>query len=790
VSAARILIVMKPNFALNLSHEGIVLLHRSPHGAWTEVGDVSLNDANFAESLSFLRSTAVGLEGKGFGTKLIIPASQVLYTIVDAPGPSDAARKSQITAALEDQTPYPVADLVFDWRNVDGRVEVAVIATETLDEAEEFAVDHRFNPLCFTSHSQEDGDAWEPFFGPTDYAIAVLGPDVVVRDAPDAAPAEAETHSDARLTDVEPEPDIGAPFVSRRPVPATDKITSPDPTPKLRASPRFNLGDGVDGTSEAPQTADAAQDKPQSPVVNPPEETHATPPNTRSQKQAVADRLRLTGAALKTTAARLRAALTRRKTAKPVKSLEEAITTPSEIATPPKAFAAFLGLSRTARLVIGTGVAVLLVGAVLAALLWTGVPLPLTRQEPATTDAAFPVTQGPPTIDQHARPRPDNLDITHAPTPPSPETLARTRPEPRNANEGGFDPDLGRPDTVDPVTELTQQELDDIRSAGLAPPSLEESSEGQEADSTTTELTPAQISQLYADSGILQALTGLRPTDAKPERDDIFVSQVDLALESDDANALPDFSTGPQDDRPAARLSPVPPDTTFDFDPRGLVIATADGALNPDGLLIFKGRPAVAPPDKPAREALVPPDPLADAKPRARPEDLKTGEDAIFVQGRLTLSQLRAKRPKQRPKSEQTLQDTSGGAATELAVNASIQPGQRPGDFAEKVEKIKTQLAALTPSDTPDTNAGPIIPTRASVAKLATDKNVLNRSKLNLIGVYGTTSKRRALLRLPSGRFVKVEIGDRIDGGRVAAIDENSLRYVKSGRNRLLKIPQ
>ena len=50
-------------------------------------------------------------------------------------------------------------------------------------------------------------------------------------------------------------------------------------------------------------------------------------------------------------------------------------------------------------------------------------------------------------------------------------------------------------------------------------------------------------------------------------------------------------------------------------------------------------------------------------------------------------------------------------------------------------------------------------------------------------------SQRRALLRLPSGRYVKVEIGDRIDGGRIASIRENSLAYLKSGRKRVLKIP-
>ena len=60
---------------------------------------------------------------------------------------------------------------------------------------------------------------------------------------------------------------------------------------------------------------------------------------------------------------------------------------------------------------------------------------------------------------------------------------------------------------------------------------------------------------------------------------------------------------------------------------------------------------------------------------------------------------------------------------------------------------------------------------------------------MNLIGVSGTSSQRRALVRLPSGRFVTVEVGDRLDGGQVAAIGESSLQYVKRGRTITLDVP-
>ncbi|NOX41787.1 MAG: hypothetical protein GXP05_15180 [Alphaproteobacteria bacterium] len=167
---------MKPNFALNLSHEGIILLHRSPRGAWTEVGDIALNDPSFRENLSFLRSTAVGLEGKGFGTKLIIPASQILYREVHAPGPGENERRAQILAALEGQTPYEVADLSIDWRSDGAMVHVAVVANETLDEAEEFAVEHRFNPISFVGHTHSNAQGWDRFLVAPISRIRFWGP--------------------------------------------------------------------------------------------------------------------------------------------------------------------------------------------------------------------------------------------------------------------------------------------------------------------------------------------------------------------------------------------------------------------------------------------------------------------------------------------------------------------------------------------------------------------------------------------------------------------------------------
>ena len=67
-------------------------------------------------------------------------------------------------------------------------------------------------------------------------------------------------------------------------------------------------------------------------------------------------------------------------------------------------------------------------------------------------------------------------------------------------------------------------------------------------------------------------------------------------------------------------------------------------------------------------------------------------------------------------------------------------------------------------------SAAPSIPTKASVAKQATYANAINLSKINLIGTYGTDSRRYALIRQSNGKYKKVKVGDKIDGGTVKAI--------------------
>jgi hypothetical protein len=164
---------MKPNFALNITDTAIGLLHRTSRG-WMAVGEAAFDSPDLDEAISYLRASALGLSPHGITTKLIIPPSQILYTELDAPGPDTATRRAEIRASLHGMTPYPPEDLVFDFWGSGDKVRVAIVARETLQEAEAFAIAHRLNPVSFVALPSEGQFGGEPWFGQTTFAASLL----------------------------------------------------------------------------------------------------------------------------------------------------------------------------------------------------------------------------------------------------------------------------------------------------------------------------------------------------------------------------------------------------------------------------------------------------------------------------------------------------------------------------------------------------------------------------------------------------------------------------------------
>ncbi|GAA6187577.1 hypothetical protein [Litorivita sp. NS0012-18] len=227
---------MKPDFALTLSFDGIGLLMRSFPG-WVRVGQtVALDVPDLAAALGDLRAQGLALAADGASTtggaaggatdpafedaarltcKLVIPNDQIRYLSVETGDVPGFRRADLARAALDGQTPYPVADLAFDWSAQGEVAHIAAVARETLAEAESFAQMHGFDALSFVAIAPAGAFLGEPFFGTSSAAAALLEDgDAIVRDT-----------SPIRV-------------IGNAPPPAPKPQPEPQPEPQPRAEPQ------------------------------------------------------------------------------------------------------------------------------------------------------------------------------------------------------------------------------------------------------------------------------------------------------------------------------------------------------------------------------------------------------------------------------------------------------------------------------------------------------------------------------------------------------------------------
>ncbi|EYD74485.1 hypothetical protein Rumeso_03959 [Rubellimicrobium mesophilum DSM 19309] len=161
------------------------------------------------------------------------------------------------------------------------------------------------------------------------------------------------------------------------------------------------------------------------------------------------------------------------------------------------------------------------------------------------------------------------------------------------------------------------------------------------------------------------------------------------------------------------------------------------------------------------------PDPLAGATRQAVPQArVPAARPANF--GRVVSAQLDRLARASAPRQQQQQPARQASTAGNLAAN----------EQAESAPEVASSAAAV-----------PSGQTAASVAQAATYQDAMALREINLIGVYGQPNARRALVRMGNGSFVRVSVGDRLDGGQVTAIGDNALNYVKRGRTYALAIP-
>ena len=226
----------------------------------------------------------------------------------------------------------------------------------------------------------------------------------------------------------------------------------------------------------------------------------------------------------------------------------------------------------------------------------------------------------------------------------------------------------------------------------------------------------------------------------------------------------------------------------------GSIALTKEGQISDQGVMVYAGRPRAVPPVRPEDLRYMPEalDSFAAApddvlSPETRPQNLLAPNKSIGT----TQSRLADLRPRPRP-AELTLPASivaSELLLSKLSISTSTRPKVRPKDIENNLAKAQSPKAATKPAQEP-VSLATIPPTNSkTVIKRATKKNMIDLSRITLIGLYGTLSNRYALVRQTNGLFVKVSIGDRLDGGSVAAITENELRYQKGGQIVALTMP-
>ena len=720
---------MSTRWGFDLDMAAVRLMRRE--GAdWREIAVEKIEGADIEDRLMAM----VDRIDDAAPVELFLPRDQILYTDVEVSSKDSAT--SEIEKAMEGRTPYPRDELDLDWEMTGpSTARVAAIALETLDEAAAFAEARQLRVGGFSSLANA--------------ADFPRNPDFSGHSIFDADPDDDEEESEVEIQ-----------F-------ATARQPSRPPLPLTEAAKSVGERDPVvhvdDATPVMQVTAPVeAPLNPGRPISAP---TSAPRVRTDIAAASVSDHV---------------ASLA------PSSSVKVHREGPTILKTVAILAAVFL-------LTIG-----------IATLVWKYLPLG------PGSDPIQPVTEATsPTEGQSALELEESSETKIASAPQAElETQTAVAPEL---------PELPQPVADQSVVTLAEPDLDDvpvIAMLGTQPvigPTPEllsalRSGEGLPAYDPSVPGTPTP--KTLASLLIVAPFSGPVPTDEIAENtNNIYIASVERSDLSFDAIALPNYNGLSADALPAI---PEPADETDAAEPE---IASIDATSAVEEAL-------AASIDQPDASALPRPTAFAAAIPKTQPQR----RPAEFVEeierqrfGGRTRNELASLKPPPRPESAQTVatRESEPAPATELAVATSSDPRARPQNFDAIVAQaiVQREAGRLTASldyQAPDTSsaieaaleadAEPetrpqdsprlSIPSSASVSRQATIENAIRLNKVNLVGVYGTPSDRRALVRLSSGRYVKVKVGDRVDGGTVAQITDSELFYRKGNRTLSLSMPK
>ena len=298
----------------------------------------------------------------------------------------------------------------------------------------------------------------------------------------------------------------------------------------------------------------------------------------------------------------------------------------------------------------------------------------------------------------------------------------------------------------------------------------------------------------------------------------IVIPEIPARPQEEEVTEGLDLRTGPPPVVPPTRPGTVAPQQDAQDDGDSDTAEKATSVVSPGGIALDALRPEPRPQDGLVPEAEAETadiqEPLvayAGPRPPPRPEglapDAQTQVDEAADAQASALAQAVGEAP-EAPPVRATVADAlaslMAGApdplanATASAVPTARRPDSRPRNFDRVVAQTRSRVAtaapaARAPASAPQAVSGASVapdgPVPGSVASAATLDGAINLRDINLIGVYGKPGARRALVRLDNGRYLRVGIGDTLDGGQVSAIGDDVLNYVKRGRTLVLQIP-
>ncbi|WGI20602.1 hypothetical protein [Amylibacter sp. IMCC11727] len=869
----------KPNFALDLSNEGVAVWHRSSGGGWSTLGSVSLSDADFADQLAALRDSVAKGAGRARRAVIRIPRSEVLLSKVRVGVFEGEAAVRHAQKQIAELSPLDMADISFDLgeKGVSNMAPVGIVARQTLIEADAFARSNGFEPLYFTTQYAEREFNREPKFVLDQAAPAAKPLWFVPWVAAASVGLAAGYFGFAYFTTPDTELPIESAAVveqSDEPVAEPVSVAEPVAEPIEQETPRVDTTQlGLQDVAPALPTvaalieAPAVTEYPEMRVSSIKLGSNLTTPEVTRLRPATADQPTISVSSKQVKTNDLQIAEARRDlpnvavnaeivtllqdamTIGPMNAPEQAepiqlasLTDPSERLDP----ALINQLPRG--ITTGTGVD-------------DDTTKPAARPvRPPSTITAEPGTLIP-TVE--GTPGPDYITIFAGR--PANEPRNRVDPLPPELELAGFRPrlrpsDLNVPaellaaaveptEDADPAAEPTILDLADpalrplrarLRPDTLVVPETETVIAADETPETVDEtpsilaladpalrplrarLRPAALSDraaVVAEQNELAALgdpalRGLRAR-IRPADLNIPVAEITASVETETNDNAAQTDSTEIAALVASAIEEATPETPDTTDEIAAAIAqdTIVQAIQEDTSVL-----ALADPSLSGLRARVRPSSLRIITPEERTSLLALADPTLAgKRTRARPSNLRILQPDPEPEVEQpeeaAAEETPVIRGTKQAVAISPMPKVRPARLARVVQRVTREARRTNAAVQNDGGASGVStsggatrgtarlpksargtvksapPTSATVARAATEKSRFKKSRMSLVGIFGAPNKRRALIRLPSGKYVKVQNGDKVGGWKVSAIGEGSLRIKKGSRDQVLRIP-